>query len=129
MDQKALVKKISATFTELSKKDGELSLVMLSPSSLFNEKTNLSLTVSASWLNQKTPKTAIKYISDSLKKHIKDLHIQRLINISIIHTDDDYVKNMNNSYNIAISNEPTIVGSFDASGNFQTSLLFISKKI
>jgi len=129
MAKDEMVKKLHEIFKGITKKEGEFSLILLKPIESQKWDGMLNLIISAKWLDDKSPRTGIKFIQNNLKTELNENIIQRIVVISIIHTSDQLVKNLTNMFQIAIKDKPTNIGYTDPSGNeVIDALLFVSQK-
>lgn len=98
MDTTNVVEKIRITLKEFVSKKGEFSLVMLIPTEASVIDSNVTLLVSAPWLDKKSPKQAIDLIVQGLRKHLSMAEFPYITRVTVVHSSDSSVKAINSAF-------------------------------
>lgn len=100
MDTENVVKKIRTVIKEFVSKKGGFSLVMLIPTEASVIDSNVTLLVSAPWLDKKSPKQAIDLIVQGLRKHLSKAESPYITRITVVHSSDSSVKGINSAFSV-----------------------------
>lgn len=95
-----MVDKLRAVIKEFVTEKGEFSLVMLIPTEPDVINSEVTLLISAPWLDEKSPKEAIELIVKSLRKHLSKTELPYITRVTVVHSSDKSVKTINLAFSV-----------------------------
>jgi len=101
MDKEKMVENIRKSLREFAEGQNDYSLIMLIPSEPYSLKnTKWSLIISAPWLDKKSHKETLRKLYSLLRKTIPSIELNRLSRISLIKSNDAFVRSVTSEFNV-----------------------------
>ncbi len=97
-----LVEEVLTVVRRLQQEKGELSLAMLVTDS-WGEDASWTLLVSAQWMDNMSRKEVIGHIISLLRKHLSRKNWSSILMVSVLRSDDSFVRSMNRSFSVTNS--------------------------
>lgn len=127
MDQDALVAGLRKLADDIEHSEGPLALFMvLAPDTETDDRWNLI--VSAHGFDLKSIGTAIRDLTESLRQNVDESEWPRIARVTVLRTDDPFVRAMNSSFHAeqsAMNLQSTIISGVD----IPRALVFESKRV
>jgi len=100
MDKEKMVENIRKSLKEFAEGKNDYSLIMLIPSDPYSLNTKWSLIISAPWLDKKGHKETLSKLYSLFRKTIPSIELNRLSRISLIRSDDAFVRAITSEFNV-----------------------------
>ena len=101
MDKEKMVGHIRESLKEFAEGKNDYSLIMLIPSEPYSLNTKWSLIISAPWLDTKGHKETLRKLHSLLRKTIPSVELNSLSRISLIKSDDAFVRSVTSEFNVS----------------------------
>lgn len=127
MDQDTLVDDLKKLANDLETQAGPLALFMAAAP---DEETNdaWNVIVSAQGLDTKSIGTAVREVSDSLRRNVRQSEWRRFLRVTVLRTNDPFVRAMNSRFHAEQS--VMNLSSFSVSGiDIPRAVLLESKRV
>lgn len=123
-----VVDKIREAINDITGKEGEFRLVIVIPNEPNTIGSKATLMLSAPWLDEKSPKQAIRLISDRLKESLTEQQFSYIERITVINSSDEFVRTLNQAFHV--ENSVAILENTQVHGVYiEQAFLIVSQKL
>lgn len=113
MAYETLVEEIRDVIRRLREEKGEVSLAMLIATS-WGQESPWNLVLSAEWMDKKSRKGVIEHVIKLLRKHVSRENWSSVLMVSILKSDDPFVRAINQIFQI--SDSPANIQNYTING-------------